>query len=87
MNPPLFHRRSITSRWPSSIIITTITITTANIADMMNAALSWCLPDTVVIGIIIITTTITIASTAAIIEIAHYPTKNRTLTVLFFCGV
>jgi hypothetical protein len=42
---------------------------------MMNAALSWCLPDTVVIGITT-TTTITIASTAAIIEIAHFPTKT-----------
>jgi hypothetical protein len=42
---------------------------------MMNAALSWCLAYTVVIGIII-TTTITIASTVAIIEIAHCPTKT-----------
>jgi hypothetical protein len=70
------------------IIITTIIITIANIADiMMSPASSWYLPDT---AVIIITTTITIitASTAATIEVARYRMmKNRTLRVLFFCGL
>jgi hypothetical protein len=71
-----------------TIIITTIIITIANIADiMMSPASSWYLPDT---AVIIITTTITIitASTAATIEVARYRMmKNRTLRVLFFCGL
>jgi hypothetical protein len=70
--------------------ITIIIITIANIADiMMSPASSWYLPDTAVIIIIIITTiTIITASTAATIEVARYRMmKNRTLRVLFFCGL
>jgi hypothetical protein len=52
------------SSWPNTI--TTITITTANIADIsMSPASSWCLADTVTITII---TTIITASTAATID-------------------
>jgi hypothetical protein len=71
------------------IIITTIIITIANIADiMMSPASSWYLPDTAVIIIIITTITIITASTAATIEVARYRMmKNRTLRVLFFCGL
>ena len=96
MNQGRPSRRTKTSNWHNSTITTTIitiiiTIMLGADTSMMSPASSWCLPDTVVIITVIITTTITIitASTAATIEVARAPrgmTNKQDLRVLFFCA-
>lgn len=80
MNPlPSRQRMEISSL--RSIIITTITIITANIASMRPAS-SWCLPD--IAAIITITTTIITTANIAIDVTRHQAVEKQDLRVLFF---